>query len=46
MKRNNENEYYSLHFIFHTILHIKSSWIHVMENNIKRTYQLVRRQET
>ena len=32
---------------FHTnILHIKFSWIHVMKNNIKITYQLVTRQET
>ena len=47
IKINNENEKYTLHFIFHTnILHIKFSWIHVMENNIKTTYQLVRRQET
>ena len=38
-----------IHYIscFHTnILHIKSSWIHIMENNIKITYQLMRRQET
>ena len=38
MKINNENENYTLHFIFHTnILHIKFSWIHVMkkyQNNI------------
>ena len=51
MKLNNENETYTLHFnyisCFHTnILHIKSSWIHVMENNIKITYQLMGRQET
>ena len=46
MKINNENEKYTLHFIFHTnILHIKLSWIHVMKN-IKMTYQLVKRQET
>ena len=43
----NENEKYIFHFIFHTnILHIKSSRIPVMENDIKITYQLVRRQET
>ena len=46
IKINNENENYTLHFIFPTnILHIKFSWIHVMKN-IKITYQLVRRQET
>ena len=46
MEINNENEKYILHFIFHTnILRIKFSWIHVMKN-IKRTYQLVKRQET
>ena len=33
MKINNENEKYTLHFIFHTnILHIKSSRIPVMED--------------
>ena len=37
MKINNENT---------NILHIKFSWIHVMENNIKVMYQLIRRQET
>ena len=32
-KINNENEKYIIHFIFHTdILHIKFSWIHVIEN--------------
>ena len=42
MKINNENENYTLHFIFHTnILHIKSSKIPVMENNINITYQEV-----
>ena len=47
MKINNENEKYTLHFIFHTnILHIKFSWIHAMKKNIKIPYQLVRRQET
>ena len=47
MEINNENEKYILHFIFHSdILHIKSSRIPVMENNIKITYQLVRRQDT
>ena len=46
MKINNENEKYTLHFIFHTnILHIKFKWINVMKN-IKLTYQLVSRQET
>ena len=34
IKINNENETYTIHFIFHTnILHIKSSRIPVMENN-------------
>ena len=46
MKINNENEKYTLLFIFHTnIPHIKFLWIYVMKN-IKITYQLVRRQET
>ena len=46
MEINNENEKYTIHFIFHIkILHIKFLWIHVM-NNIKITYQLVRKQET
>ena len=32
MKINNENENYTLHFIFHTnILQIKFSWIHVIK---------------
>ena len=32
MKINNENENYTLHFIFHTnILHIIFSWIHVIK---------------
>ena len=47
MKINNENEKYTLHFMFHTnILHIKSSRIPVMNNDVKITYQLVRRQDT
>ena len=46
MKINNENETYILHFIFHTnILHIKSSRIPVMENNVNITYQGMRRQQ-
>ena len=47
MKINKENE--NIYYIscFHTnILHIEFSWIHVMENNIKITYQLMRRHET
>ena len=45
MKINNENEKYILHFIFHTkILHIKSSSIPVMENNVNITYQAMGRQ--
>ena len=46
MEINNENEIYTLHFIFHTnLLHIKFSWIHVIKH-IKITFQLVRRQDT
>ena len=46
MKINNENEKYILHFIFHTnILHIKSSRIPVMENNVNITYQVMGRQQ-
>ena len=46
MKINNENENYTLHFIFHTnILHIKSSRIPVMENDVNKTYQVMRRQQ-
>ena len=44
----NENEKYALHFIFHTptnILHIKSSRIPVMENNVNITYQVMGRQQ-
>ena len=42
MKINNENEKYTLHFIFHTnILHIKSSRIPVMESNVKIRYQVM-----
>ena len=38
MKINNENETYTIHFIFHTnIHHIKSSRIRVMENNVNIT---------
>ena len=45
MKINNENEKYTIRFIFHTnILHIKSSKIPVMENNINITYQVMGRQ--
>ena len=46
MKINNENEIYILHFMFHTnILHIKSSRIPVMENNVNITYQVMGRQQ-
>ena len=46
MKINNENENYTLHFIFHTnILHIKSSSIPVMENDVNITYQVMGRQQ-
>ena len=46
MMINNENEKYVLHFIFHTdILHIKSSRIPVMENNVNITYQVMGRQK-
>ena len=45
MKINNENENYILHFIFYTkSLHIKSSRIPVMENNVNITYQVMGRQ--
>ena len=40
MKINNENENYTLHFIFHTnILHIKSSRIPIIQN-VNITYQV------
>ena len=46
MEINNENETYTLHFIFHTnILHIKSSRIPVMENDVNITYQIMGRQQ-
>ena len=46
MEINNENEKYALHFIFHTnILHIKSSRIPIMENNVNITYQVMGRQQ-
>ena len=46
MKINNENE--NIYYIscFHTnILHIKSSRIPVMENNVNITYQVMGRQQ-
>ena len=56
MKINNENENIKNIFLIKTtyvkscfytnIPHSKSSWIHVMENNINITYQLMRRKET
>ena len=46
MKIYNENEKYTLHFIFHTnILHIKSSRILVMENIVNITYQVMGREK-
>ena len=46
MKINNEKEKYTLHFIYHkNILHIKSSWIPVMDNNVNITYQVMGRQQ-
>ena len=45
MEIYNENEKYTLHFIFHTkYLHIKSSRIPVMKNSINITYQVMGRQ--
>ena len=47
MKLYNEKEKYTLHFIFHTnILHIKSSRIPVMENNVNIAYQVMGRQKS
>ena len=46
MKINNENENSTLHYIFHTnILHIKSSRIPVMENNVNITYHVMGTQQ-
>ena len=46
MEINNENEKYTLHFIFHTnILHIKSSRISEMKNDVNITYQVMGRQQ-
>ena len=46
MELYNENEIYTLHFIFHTnILQIKSSMIPVMENDVNITYQVMGRQQ-
>ena len=45
MKTNNENETYTIHFIFHTnILHIKFSWIHVIKKYQNNIYQVMGRQ--
>ena len=46
MKINNENEKYILYFIFHT-LHFtyQIPWIHVMENIVNITYQVMGRQQ-
>ena len=42
MEINNENKNYALHFIFQTkILHIKSSRIPVMENNVNITDRIL-----
>ena len=47
METNNENEIYTLHFMFsYKYSTYQVSWIHVMENNIKRMYQLMRRHKT
>ena len=46
INNENENENYTLHFIFHTnFLHIKSSMIPIMENNVNITYQVMGRQQ-
>ena len=46
MQTNNENETNTIHFIFHTNnLHIKSSRIPVMENNVDITCQVMGRQQ-
>ena len=46
MEINNQKEKYALHFIFQTnILHIKSSRIPVMENDVNITYQFMGRQK-
>ena len=45
MEINNENETYTTHFIFHkNILHIKSSRIPVMKNDVTIIYQGMGRQ--
>ena len=45
MKTNNENETYTIHFIFHTnILHIKFPWIHVIKEYQNNIYQVMGRQ--
>ena len=45
MKINNENEKYILYFMFsYKYLHIKSSRIPVMENNVNITYQVMGKQ--
>ena len=47
MKMNNENEIYIYYISYFTqISAYQISWIPVMKNNIKITYQLARRQET
>ena len=46
MKIYNENEKYTLHFIFHTnILYIKSSRIPVMKSDVNMTNQVMGRQQ-
>ena len=45
MKINNENEIYILHFMFsYKYLHIKSSRIPEMKNNVNITYQAMGKQ--
>ena len=44
MKTNNENEKYTLHFIFHSTYQIFMDTCN--EKNTKIIYQLVKRQET
>ena len=45
MKINNENEKYTIHFIFHTkYLRIKSSRLPVVRNDVNITYQVTGRQ--
>ena len=46
MMISNENEKYTFHFIYHTkYLHMNSSRIPVMENDVNITYQVMGRQK-